>query len=591
LSWKKYQNELATVEEITRWFTQCECVAGIGIVTGKISGIIVIDFDAGSNESALDIFDVKFSVLSKTPHGKHAIFRHPGVDVKNRTDLFGNNCKIDIRADGGYIVAPPSKTEGGEYKWINSMNEFPLTDLPNELIEIINNKPTSPTFIEANPVNLLEGVGEGKRNETAAKIAGSIVAKLNPAEWGTSGWQELKEWNLLNRPPLGEKELKKTFDSICRREAEKKMAQNRVQGANTDDKETIKRKLGEPMSLTELCEKDFPLTPWIVHDLIDRGSINMISAAPNQYKSWIVHHIALALAQGAPVFGYFKTEKQNVLIVNEEDPERLIKSRSLMLEKRYQNLPVYFYIQKGFKLTEENVPVLLELIKKYNIDFVIFDSLRSIHDFEENSSTEMQKVADLLKEFSKKDLTILFTHHNRKKNRFPGKEEDSLGEETRGSSAINAAVHSHLSCDPIEIEGKKYIVLSQRKLKCAEKLKPFKVEIVLDEFEGKNFGLVYAGEFRQSAEAVNKKKKIVLEEITRRGTWTSFNDLVDKKIALKNDKTARQALKFLVAEKLIIEKTKTELEENGVNIEGRSNEKFYKVVTEEPAIQKTLDGW
>ncbi len=64
----------------------------------------------------------------------------------------------------------------------------------------------------------LDGVAAGQRNDTAASLAGKLLAELPPQLWDTAGWGGLKEWNQRNPVPLSENELRAIFSSIAKRE-------------------------------------------------------------------------------------------------------------------------------------------------------------------------------------------------------------------------------------------------------------------------------------------------------------------------------------------------------------------------------------
>ena len=91
----------------------------VGIATGKLSGIVVIDLDGEPGETSWrSILGTHHSsppqpgMTFMTGKGRHLLFRHPGVSVKCRQKLAGYE-GIDVRADGGYIVAPPSTHHSG----------------------------------------------------------------------------------------------------------------------------------------------------------------------------------------------------------------------------------------------------------------------------------------------------------------------------------------------------------------------------------------------------------------------------------------------------------------------------------------------
>ncbi len=97
--------------------------ANIGIVTGVTSGLIVLDIDPRNKgddtiaELLLKYGDLPDSLRVRSGGGGwHIYFRHPGGHIKSTTLAQG----VDLKADGGYIVAPPSLHASGElYRWEN----------------------------------------------------------------------------------------------------------------------------------------------------------------------------------------------------------------------------------------------------------------------------------------------------------------------------------------------------------------------------------------------------------------------------------------------------------------------------------------
>ena len=133
MKWKRFQTEHATDAEIADWFST---PMSIGIVTGAISNIVVIDLDS---EAARRWFGSKWPYTPwqvKTPRpGFHVYFRHPGVEVRNKAKLETGSSKLDldVRGDGGFVVAPPSAHEkGGRYQlagdWSATIDDIPIFD-------------------------------------------------------------------------------------------------------------------------------------------------------------------------------------------------------------------------------------------------------------------------------------------------------------------------------------------------------------------------------------------------------------------------------------------------------------------------------
>ena len=201
IEWKEFQHRKPTEEELKKWFLENNF--NIGIVTGAISGIAVVDLD--SKEAIEFARQNKFpkTPCVKTGKGYHLYFKYKnGVrNFQKRDDLKD----IDLRSDGGYVLAPPSihpetKTS---YQWVTLPVEVDYAELP----EIILQKPQQKSQL----AELYKGVPKGERNNTLTRLVGSWVSD------GLS-YQEClinaQLWNEKNDPPLSEKEVETTVKSI-----------------------------------------------------------------------------------------------------------------------------------------------------------------------------------------------------------------------------------------------------------------------------------------------------------------------------------------------------------------------------------------
>lgn len=115
---------------ITRWWTTWPD-ANIGIATGKESGFLVLDVDTGGEDSIPEKLPDTVEQITGSG-GRHALFKRPSTDSRFKT-LVRFLPGLDSRADGGYIVAPPSlHVSGDRYEWEASSHpdECPLSDPP-----------------------------------------------------------------------------------------------------------------------------------------------------------------------------------------------------------------------------------------------------------------------------------------------------------------------------------------------------------------------------------------------------------------------------------------------------------------------------
>lgn len=102
--WKEFQSRRSTEREWRGWFgSRCPC--NLGIVTGAVSGIVVVDVDsdAGREYVAAHLPPTPMRVTTGGG-GEHHYYRHPGGVVSNKVRLPGDSgarVEVDVRADGG----------------------------------------------------------------------------------------------------------------------------------------------------------------------------------------------------------------------------------------------------------------------------------------------------------------------------------------------------------------------------------------------------------------------------------------------------------------------------------------------------------
>ena len=325
------------------------------------------------------------------------------------------------------------------------------------------------------------------------------------------------------------------------------------------------------LSLKELLALELPAAKWAVDGLIESGAITMLSALWGQRKSWLCLHAAICVAGGLPVFGVFTTEKQGVLVINEEDTVRQIQERMNILAPPSDDLPIFFLVGQGFRLTDAGVAWLVAEAESKAVGVVIFDSLRSIHGMDENDSATMQAVMDKLKCLTREGLTVLFSHHNRKPAAGQ-RSGDHNGEETRGSGAINAAVHGHLSLESVKGEdGGEYVIVRQCKSKSAERVASFKVKV--EKLPDGHLSFVHAGEHK-SENAATKTAEGVMTALRASGRWMNVKEL--ERVGFAKERAIRTALGELKRSGRVAVTTRGETE--GLPGAGAANEEFFIAV-------------
>jgi len=120
----------------------------IAMATGRPSGVVVLDIDPrhGGDESLLGLPPLPETVECLTGGGgRHIYFAWPGFEVRCRPNAFGPG--LDLKADGGYVLLPPSvHPSGRRYEWELSSHpdDTPIAPMPDWLLEMIRPASTSP---------------------------------------------------------------------------------------------------------------------------------------------------------------------------------------------------------------------------------------------------------------------------------------------------------------------------------------------------------------------------------------------------------------------------------------------------------------
>ncbi len=192
--------------------------SNIGIATGKESNLTVVDFDEemqGIVEKHQ--FSPPVTTVVKTPRGGHVYLPYD-PELKQSAGLIEH---IDVRNDGGYVVAPGSEVDGKEYKFIW---DKPLVEWPEirERLEAARSESHSSgvkgTFTASDSPSwvseaLINGAKSGQRNDMAARLAG-YFRSINLAK--DIALASMKQFAENCDPPLDYSEMRQALESVWR---------------------------------------------------------------------------------------------------------------------------------------------------------------------------------------------------------------------------------------------------------------------------------------------------------------------------------------------------------------------------------------
>lgn len=235
-SWSKLENNNDTLDKF-------KDDSNIGIVMGKVSGIICIDVDvkdtSNSGIKTLKNLEKKYgklpsTVISETPSGGiHYYFKY-FEGVKNRINIGPG---IDIQGDGTQTVEAPSSIDGNYYEWVRDPFETEIAELPESWKKLLSNGKGKDTIDLVNQFEAPDEVQEGGRNNTLASYVGSMLGK------------KLKKKTVLNKalkynqeacnPPLDDEEVEQIVESMIK--TDKNNKSNLVKEAIGDQIEDDKK--------------------------------------------------------------------------------------------------------------------------------------------------------------------------------------------------------------------------------------------------------------------------------------------------------------------------------------------------------------
>lgn len=323
----------------------------------------------------------------------------------------------------------------------------------------------------------------------------------------------------------------------------------------------IKNPFSKPILIGDLLNSPEEQVPWLVTGLIPAGGLTAFSGMPGDFKTWVELEIAIAVASGKLLFGQFETVQGNVLIIDEENNKNLLRSRLKALSANNE-LKIYIWVKEGVKADMPSHMVqIIKFVKANDIKLVCFDSLVRIHSKEENDAKQMAQLFAHFNPLLKLGVTVLFTHHHRKNSVGQSKPGS---QNMRGSSDILASVDCHLMISRNKDEHK--LRISQEKLRVAEELKPFEVNIVSD---GEYLSLEYGSPVAEHETRQEEARADILE-LLEQGAMSQGEIKQLLKGRFGGNSTGK-ALAALVAEGVIIETV------------GDKNKKTYELVSEPEA--------
>jgi hypothetical protein len=450
--------------------------AGIGVPTGPRSGIFVLEADTlkGHNVDGIarlqqlqaEHDSLPKTLMAESPSGSlHYYFKYPeSMVIRNSESVLAPG--IDVRGDGGMVIAPPTIRSDGRYKWLN---DEPVADAPDWLLDLLAKQASeqdpmsfdAEDFPESDNASFVEyelaAISPDVPRRVWFAIGCAIYKECGPVAgfpiwdgWSSGGTKynarEMRsQWNSIVKAkgydysidtihaaydqanPVDDETsamVEEFVKAIKAKVEQRRSNTGNANGSSNSRNENANAKKSSwrdhVYTAAALQHMTFPPVAFCVPGLIPEG-LTMLTGKPKVGKSWMALDICIAKAAGLTCLGGRQPDQGDVLYAAMEDNRRRLQRR---IKKLVSVLDIEWPQQLTLanswrRLNEGGVNDIREWIEQTgNPTLVVLDTLagvkpvgmRDSYSYAEDykSLTELHRLAN------DKGISIIVLHHTRK---------------------------------------------------------------------------------------------------------------------------------------------------------------------------------
>ena len=292
---------------------------------------------------------------------------------KNRVSLYEG---VDIRGEGGYIVAPPSiHPNGRRYEWEQGPSDCEIAEADSRVVNFLLGP--VPAGWEKQTFTAPETIPEGERTSTMIRLIGSLKAKGldDEAIKAAVGAENEKKC----APPLTDQELEKTvFPALMRGwQAEKPYTA-------VCDGGKFRQQKNHSLEMVAMDTAEEKAPDWLILEYMPRFQITSLAGDGGSGKTTVWCALAAAVSNGETPFLLeglgipFKDEPKKVMFFSAEDSfEYTLKRRLRKNGAKLENIFSIDIADDRFQDIKFNSPFLEQLLAKYRPALCIFDPIQA----------------------------------------------------------------------------------------------------------------------------------------------------------------------------------------------------------------------
>ena len=487
VKWKKFQKEYPTTDDLERWW-EAWPDAGVGIITGAISGICVVDADNEASVLRAKEEGYLSPIQVKTKRGWHYYFAHP-MDGVIRGPRSGVNCGkhwidengLDFRGDGSYVKAPPSSG----YSWaipegMDLHEDMPIFKdyiKPQATVDTVTSEFLGLESIDLSSLAMDGDVrrdiwketevyasqfdnnkvpmtgGHGCHDRVFQYLSYAVLTHGVGVELEVAGRDFMEKFY---EQPLPEHKFKVNLDSVREKEMRNHPERFDMEGnyiprdqanvtdvaftLDVDEEEEVEEdNVIKPLTvkdadalIEEAASFKYLIEPWL-----RKGSITQIFGYSGHGKSMFCQHAMYHLAVGRSMGAYEVEKPANVLYFDWENGRATIGNMLNRFKNSFGSTEQFkmwtpFISQNEINLNDhKGLMEFQRWVVSINPDVVVIDTVRSAFSgLEESKAESWARMNTILLKLRNAGFAVIWLHHSNKPS------ESGLGREAGSTNQL-----------------------------------------------------------------------------------------------------------------------------------------------------------